>query len=271
MSQSLKYTEERITWIKPWTDHLFSFRLTRSTSFRFVPGQFARLGLSKEDPERPGEKKMVWRAYSIVSASYDEHLEFYSIVVPDGEFTSELAKFEVGDTVYVEKMNYGFLTLDRFEGGKDLWLLSTGTGLAPFISVLYEMETWERFERIVLVHSVREEKELAYQDTIEGFRTHEYFSEYAHKLRYIKTITREQPRPEKHRTEDPVLTERVTTALSNGNLEQAAGFSLDLERSRIMICGNPEMVDDTRHCLTERGFVVSRRGAPAHLAVENYW
>jgi ferredoxin--NADP+ reductase len=271
MVNPLKYTAEKITWIKPWTDHLFSFRLTRSPGFRFLPGQFARLGLEKQNPDNPNETKMVWRAYSIVSASYDEYLEFYSIVVPDGEFTSELAKFKLGDTVYVEKMNYGFLTLDRFEGGKDLWLLSTGTGLAPFISILYELETWEKFEKIVLVHSVREEKELAYQDTIEGFRKHEYFSEYAHKLHYIKTITREKPHSERHDSQDPVLSERITTALTNGNLEQAAGFSLDLERSRIMICGNPDMVDDTRHCLIDRGFAVSRRGTPAHMAVENYW
>ncbi|MEK9964122.1 MAG: FAD-binding oxidoreductase, partial [Betaproteobacteria bacterium] len=117
MSQADKYTAEKITELKGWTPHLFSFKLTRFSGYRFVPGQFARLGIKKEDGE------IVWRAYSIVSASYDEYLEFFSIVVPDGEFTTRLAKLEVGDEVLVEKMNYGFLTTSRFEQGKDLWML----------------------------------------------------------------------------------------------------------------------------------------------------
>jgi ferredoxin--NADP+ reductase len=126
-----KYTAEKILWIHPWAPNLFSFRLTRFKGFRFVPGQFARLGVKKPDPnnpKNPSGDKIAWRAYSIVSADYDEHLEFYSIVVPGGEFTSELSRLKVGDTVFVEKTNYGFLTLDRFEGGADLWMLSPAPG-----------------------------------------------------------------------------------------------------------------------------------------------
>jgi ferredoxin--NADP+ reductase len=259
-----KYTAETITWIKPWTDHLFSFRLTRSPTYRFIPGQFARLGVKKKDETQPDGYRIVWRAYSIVSASYDEFLEFYSIVVPGGEFTTELYSLKEGDTVFVEKMNYGFLTCDRFEGGKDLWLLSTGTGLAPFISILLEPSTWETYENVVLVHSVREAKELAYREFVETLPQHEYFGEFAaSKLKYVKIVTRENV--------EGCLSARITTALDDGSLEAAAGLKLDHERSRIMICGNPEMVDDTRKNLTEKGFAVSRRGAPAHMAVENYW
>ena len=257
MSQADKYTAEKITELKGWTPHLFSFKLTRFSGYRFVPGQFARLGIKKEDGE------IVWRAYSIVSASYDEHLEFFSIVVPDGEFTTRLAKLEVGDEVLVEKMNSGFLTPSRFEQGKDLWMLSTGTGVAPFISILQELETWEDYENIVLVYSVREEKELAYVDTIDGLKTHEYFGEFSHKLKFVPVVTRE--------TIAGALSERIPTLLESGELEREVGIKLDSERSRIMICGNPEMVEDTRNWFTERGYTVSRRSKPGHLALENLW
>lgn len=257
MSSPDKYTTETITGIRTWTPHLFSFKTTRFKGFRFIPGQFARLGL-------PGEGgKIVWRAYSIVSASYDEHLEFYSIVVPGGEFTSRLSTLKVGDPIFVEKMNYGFLTTARFEQGRDLWMLSTGTGLAPFISILMELDTWENYDKLILVHSVRETRELAYADTIEALRAHEIFGEYADKLIYVPIVTRE-----------PVegwLKERIPSLLSSGELETRVGVKLDNERSRIMICGNPEMVDDTRHWFIDRGYALSRRGAPGHLAVENLW
>jgi ferredoxin/flavodoxin---NADP+ reductase len=257
MPSSDKYTEETILDIKVWTDNLFTFKTTRYSGYRFIPGQFARLGVTKPD------SKVVWRPYSIVSANYDESLEFYSIVVPDGEFTSELSKLKIGDKLFVDKTNYGFLTTDRFENGKDLWMLSTGTGLAPFISILYDFSTWEQYENIILVHSVRHVEELAYQELIEGFKTHEFFSEFGHKLKYVKTVTREKVAG--------TLNARVTTLIENGGLEAELGLPLDLDRSRVMICGNPEMVDQTRVLLQNKGMTVSRRGQPGHLAVENYW
>jgi ferredoxin--NADP+ reductase len=261
-----RYTAERIQWIHPWAPNLFSFKLSRYAGFRFTPGQFARLGISKPDPDNPKSpsgSRIVWRAYSIVSASYAEHLEFYSIVVPGGDFTSELSRLKVGDTVFVEKMNYGFLTCDRFEKGKDLWLLATGTGLAPFISILWEPRTWDDYETLILVHSVRYPNELAYQEVIEGFRNHELFRPRAHKLRYVRVVTR---------TELPgVLTQRIPALIDNGKLETYVNLKFDRERSRVMICGNPEMVTDTRKRLTARGLATSRRGIPGQLAVENYW
>jgi ferredoxin--NADP+ reductase len=261
-----KYTAEKILWIHPWAPNLFSFKLTRYSGFRFVPGQFARLGVKKPDPnnpKNPSGEKIAWRAYSIVSADYDEHLEFYSIVVPGGEFTSELARLKVGDTVFVEKTNYGFLTLDRFEGGADLWMLSTGTGLAPFVSMLWDPRTWEQYENLIVVHSVRYPNELAYADTIEAFRGHELFAPMARKLRYVQAVTRAAV--------PGALDKRIPAAIADGSLEAQVGLPFDHDRSRILICGNPEMVDDTRKLLAGRGYTTSRRGAPGHLAVENYW
>jgi len=258
MSSTDKYTVETITDVRPWTDSLFSFRTTRDRGYRFVPGQFARLGV-----KGAAEGSIVWRAYSIASAAHDEHLEFFSVVVPNGQFTSRLSKLKEGDQIYVERKSYGFLTTDRFQAGKDLWMLATGTGLAPFLSILHDFATWEHYDNLLLVQSVRTQQELAYEDLIRGFEGSEYYGEFAHKLRYARIVTRE-PVP-------GTLRDRVTKLLSNGVLEENLGVKLDHDRSRIMLCGNPEMVEDSRKILTERGYRMSRRGEPGHLAVENYW
>lgn len=199
----------------------------------------------------------------MVSSPFDEFLEFYSIVVPGGEFTSELVRLRVGDTLLVDKQSHGFLTLSRFEGGKDLWLLSTGTGIAPFLSILQDPQAWETFEHIVLAHSVRQAKELAYRALIESFGQHEIFQEHAHKLAYLPIVTREAL---------PGLPcQRLTELITSGGLETYAQLSLDLDKSRIMLCGNPEMVDDTRQALKAKGFRTARQSTPGQIAVENYW
>lgn len=257
MSSPDKFTSETLTHLRPWTESLFSFRTTRDRGYRFVPGQFARLGV------RGGDGEVVWRAYSIASSPYDEHLEFFSVVVPGGAFTSRLSRLAEGDEILVERKSYGFLTTDRFEAGRDLWMLATGTGLAPFLSILHDLATWESYDNLVLVQSVRTQSELAYEDLIRGFETSEYYGEFAHKLRYARIVTRE-PVP-------GTLRDRVTKLLANGVLEENIGLRLDHDRSRIMLCGNPQMVEDSRALLLERGFRLSRRGEPGHLAVENYW
>ena len=150
-----KFTRQTLVDIQPLTPSLFTFRTTRNAGFRFRAGQFARLGVTKADGST------VWRAYSMVSSPFDDFLEFFSIVVPGGEFTSELSRLEVGDTLLVDRQAFGYLTLDRFVDGRDLWLLSTGTGVAPFLSILQDFEVWEKFQRIILVYSVREARELA--------------------------------------------------------------------------------------------------------------
>ncbi len=258
MIKENKYTLEKITYVKQWTDHLFSFRITRDAGFKFIPGQFARLGVKKEDDT------FVWRPYSIVSADYDEELEFYSIIVPDGEFTQRIKDIKIDDDIYIDKTNYGLLTTDRFENGKDLWFLSTGTGLAPFISILYDFSIWEQYDKVILVHCAREAEELTYQETINSFFNHEYYGELVKdKLVYVKILTRD--------TKDGDLYGRITTLIENGELEKYVNVPLTISDSRIMICGNPQMVDDTRKLLATKGLTISKRANPGNMAVENYW
>ena len=252
-----KFTRQTLLDVQPLTPSLFSLRTTRDPGFRFRSGQFARLGVTKADGS------VVWRAYSMVSSPYDEYLDFFSIVVPGGEFTSELSRLSEGDNLLIDRQAFGFLTLDRFVDGRDLWLLATGTGIAPFVSILQDFEAWERFDSIKLVYSVREAKELAYLDLIAGLEQREYLAHYAGKLQFIPVVTRE-PHP-------GVLTERITTLIENGELEQAAGLALTPEHSRVMLCGNPQMIDDTRQVLKQRGLNLSLSRRPGQVAVENYW
>lgn len=252
-----KFTRQTLLEVNPLTPSLFTLRTTRDRGFRFRAGQFTKLGVTKADGST------VWRAYSVVSSPYDEFLEFFSIVVPGGEFTSELSRLKVGDTLMVERQAYGYLTLDRFIDGRDLWLLATGTGVAPFLSILQDFEVWEKFERIVLVYSAREARELAYQDLIADLGQREYLAEHAHKLTYVPIVTREQV--------PGALNGRITTLIENGELERAAGVELSPEHSRVMLCGNPQMIDDTRKLLKERNLQLSLTRRPGQVAVENYW
>lgn len=252
-----KFTRQTLLDVQPLTPSLFSLRTTRDPGFRFRSGQFARLGVTKADGS------VVWRAYSMVSSPFDEHLDFFSIVVPGGEFTSELSRLKEGDSLLVDRQAFGFLTLDRFADGRDLWLLATGTGIAPFVSILQDFEAWERFESIKLVYSVREAKELAYLDLIAGLEQRDYLAEYAGKLQFIPVVTREQ--------HPGALNGRITTLIENGELERAAGLALTPEHSRVMLCGNPQMIDDTRQVLKQRGLNLSLSRRPGQVAVENYW
>jgi len=252
-----KFTAQTLLDVHPLTPSLFTLRTTRDAGFRFRAGQFARLGVKKADGNR------VWRAYSMVSSPFDEFLEFFSIVVPGGEFTSELSRLRPGDTLLVERQAFGYLTLDRFVDGRDLWLLSTGTGVAPFLSILQDFEVWERFERIILVYSVREARELAYLDLIEQLAQRDYLAEHAHKLRFIPTVTRE--------VHPGALNGRITTLIESGELEREAGLGLTAEHSRVMLCGNPQMIDDTRALLKKRHMNLSLTRRPGQVAVENYW
>ncbi|MDD0976083.1 ferredoxin--NADP reductase [Pseudomonas fontis] len=252
-----KYTRQTLLDVQPLTPNLFSLRTTRDAGFRFRAGQFARLGVTKADGS------VVWRAYSMVSSPFDEHLDFYSIVVPGGEFTSELSRLREGDSLLIDRQAFGYLTLDRFVDGRDLWLLATGTGIAPFLSILQDFEAWERFDSIKLVYSVREAKELAYQELIAGLELRDYLADYAGKLQFIPVVTREQ--------HPGALNGRITTLIENGELERAAGLALTPEHSRVMLCGNPQMIDDTRQVLKQRDLQLSLSRRPGQVAIENYW
>ena len=252
-----KFTRQTLLDVQPLTPSLFSLRVTRDAGFRFRAGQFARLGVTKADGS------VVWRAYSMVSSPFDEYLDFFSIVVPGGEFTSELSRLREGDSLLIDRQAFGYMTLDRFVDGRDLWLLATGTGIAPFLSILQDFEAWERFDSIKLVYSVREARELAYQDVIAGLEQRDYLTEYAGKLQFIPVVTREQ--------HPGALNGRITALIENGELERAAGLALSPEHSRVMICGNPQMIDDTRQVLKARDLQLSLSRRPGQVAVENYW
>ena len=252
-----KFTRQRITDLHTWTPSLFSFRCTRDAGFRFTAGQFARLGVRKANGS------IVWRGYSMVSSPFDEFLEFFSIVVPGGEFTSQLSQLTVGDEILIEKQAHGFLILDRFVDGESLWLLSTGTGVAPFLSMLQDFEIWRRFERIVLVYSVRYAAELAYKDLLNEVLTREYVAEYAHKFTFVPVVTREDVAG--------CLGVRITDLLISGGLEKHVGLSMTAQSSRVMLCGNPEMVEDCRVLLQKRDMQLSLTRKPGAVAVENYW
>ncbi|PYC22027.1 ferredoxin--NADP(+) reductase [Aquipseudomonas alcaligenes] len=252
-----KFTRQTLTAVRSWSPSLFSLRCTRDAGFRFRAGQFVRLGVRK------ASGCIVWRAYSVVSAPHDDYLEFFSIVVPGGEFTSELSRLRAGDELLVEKQATGFLTLDRFADGRDLWLIGTGTGLAPFLSILQDLEAWQRFERIVLVYSARGRGELAYQELIAELPQREWLEGAGHKLRYIPVVTRERVAGALHA--------RITSLIENGELERAAGLALEPEHSRIMLCGNPQMIEDTRAVLKARNLNLALTRRPGQVAVENYW
>ncbi|MDR2251166.1 ferredoxin--NADP reductase [Acinetobacter sp.] len=249
-----KFSVEKVLSVHRWTPTLFSFTMTRPSHFKFTAGQFARIGLKVGD-------ELVVRAYSVVSSPFDETLEFFSIVVPDGAFTSNLQHLKVGDELYLEKIPYGYLTLARYQQPlpHDLWLLATGTGLAPFLSMLQDFETWSNYQKINLVYSVRTADELAYVDRIQEIA--ETFGEGHNGFKFIPIITRDSSAP---------LHERLPVLIESGELEKAAGLQLNFATSHIMLCGNPQMVDDTKEALKRRGLTMNRRGE-GNIAVENYW
>lgn len=249
-----KFSLEKVLSVHRWTDTLFSFTMTRPSHFKFTAGQFARIGLKVGDD-------LVVRAYSVVSSPFDETLEFFSIVVPDGAFTSNLQHLQVGDELYLEKIPYGFLTLTRYQLPlpQDLWLLATGTGLAPFISMLQDFDTWTKYQNINLVYSVRTASELAYVERIQEIA--ESFGEGHTGFKFIPIITRDP---------NVALHDRLPVLIENGELETYAGLNFNVESSHIMLCGNPQMVEDTKEALKARGLIMNRRGE-GNIAVENYW
>jgi ferredoxin--NADP+ reductase len=270
MTSPEKYTSETLLSSKRWTEQLFSFRLSRATGFRFAAGQFARLGLDADE----GQSEQIWRTYSVVSAANADYLEFFSVVVPGGQFTERLVTRPLGSTVLVEKAPYGFLTTERFLPGESLWMISTGTGLAPFISMLFEKSLWQDYQHLVLVHSVRHASELAYQDEIESVTKLACEEGRRARLHYLPVVTRQQPDAAANAASNlhpEALRARIPTLIDNGELELAAGVALDPARARALLCGNPEMVTTVRQQLSARGFVPPRRGQPGNLTVENYW
>ena len=255
-----KATAQRIIGIRRWTDKLFSVRVTRDAAFRFEPGQWVRLGIPSGSG-LPGS--VIWRPYSMVNATYDDYLEFLSILVPEGAFSTRLARAVVGDTLFVEKQVFGYLTTSRFVGGRHLWLLASGTGVAPFISILRDPDCWQRFEERVLVYSVREAAELTYGDELSALNEAEWLGAGHRRLRFVPVVTREEV--------PGTLHERLPKLIGSGALEAAAGLPLTAADSRLLVCGNPAMLDDVRDALIARELRMDRSANPGHFATENYW
>lgn len=235
--------KERVLSVRHWTDTQFTFTTTREAGFRFTNGQFVMVGLSL------GARPLL-RAYSIASANHEEHLEFLSIKVADGPLTSRLQHIQAGDEILVSRKPTGTLLLDDLKAGRRLYLLSTGTGAAPFLSLIKDPEVYERFERVVFVHGVRWLKESAVARTqIALLRDHEFLAEQVRaKLSYYPSVTRE-----------PHINQgRLTTLIDSGKLFADLGVPLlDPAEDRVMVCGSPAMLADTRRVLDARGFAIS--------------
>ncbi|NEN76333.1 ferredoxin--NADP reductase [Pelistega sp. NLN82] len=256
MSTEQRYTKETITDIRYWVDNkLFSIKTTRSPEFQFKPGQFARLGL----PEQENGEPTLWRGFSMVNPVDSTDLEFYAVVVPDGQFSPRLAALSIGDSLYIDKTPVGFLTLDNFpNGGKTLWLLATGTGLSAYLSIIHDATTWERFDQVVLCHGVRYINELSYQETIAQWK-----SQWGDRFIYLPLPTRE---PHAHYPQ-----KRLTHLIEHDELAKLAGVDLNPATDCVMLCGNPDMLTEARKILSEKGFAAGRRGNIGNLAVEKYW
>jgi ferredoxin--NADP+ reductase len=246
---------ERVLDVRHWNDSLFSFRTTRDASLRFENGHFVMLGL-------PVNGKPLLRAYSIASANYEDHLEFFSIKVHDGPLTSRLQHLKPGDDIIISRKPTGTLLVHDLLPGKNLYLLSTGTGLAPFLSIIRDPYTYERFEKIVLVHGVRQVADLAYHDYLtHELPNHELLGEQVRKqLIYYPTATREPFR----------YNGRLTELINSGKPVSDIGLhAFTPDDDRAMLCGSPSMLADTRALLDARGFVASPHiGTPGHYVFE---
>lgn len=253
------YTVEDVLWVRRWTDRLFSFALTRPASFRFRSGEFVMVGM----PALPGEKKPVLRAYSIASPHFAEQLEFFSIIVDDGPLTSRLQHIQPGDPVLLGRKPTGTLVLDALKPGRRLFLIGTGTGLAPWLSVARDPETYERFERVIVTHTVRNEADLAYRELFEReiFDDELVGEEARTKLSYYPTVTREAF---KHPGR---ITERILSGACFSDLGLDCKV-FDPQQDRVMLCGSMAMIKETAAILESQGLVEGSNAEPGDFVLE---
>lgn len=270
----------KVIEVTRWAPTLLSFKVTRPDGFKFTAGQFVRLGIHGKDLQyfaQNYETKLitsetqdkpidldgyVFRAYSVASSPYDEFIEFFSVVIPHGEFTSKVNHIQVGDSLLLNTTPFGYLTLARYQLPlpNDLWLLATGTGLAPFLSILKTIEVWQQYQRIILVYSARTSQELAYQAEIGSIKS--IYGDNGAAFVFLPIVTRE--------ADYAGQKARIPNLIVSGKLTQLVGQKLDKERSHVMLCGNPQMVEDTKEALKSLGLTMNRRGE-GNIAVENYW
>ena len=270
----------KVIEVTRWAPTLLSFKVTRPDGFKFTAGQFVRLGIHGKDLQyfaQNHETKLiisetqgqpidldgyVFRAYSVASSPYDEFIEFFSVVIPQGEFTSKVNHIQVGDSLLLNTTPFGYLTLARYQLPlrNDLWLLATGTGLAPFLSILKTIDVWQQYQRIILVYSARTSQELAYQAQISSIKS--IYGDNGAAFVFLPIVTREADYAGEKA--------RIPNLILSGKLTELVGQKLDKERSHVMLCGNPQMVEDTKEALKSIGLTMNRRGE-GNIAVENYW
>lgn len=247
---------EKVLSVEHYTDRLFSFSISRPPSFRFRSGEFVMIGLHPE-----GAKKPIMRAYSIASPSWDEKLDFYSIKVADGPLTSHLQKIKAGDDIILAKKSVGTLVLDALLPGKRLYMFSTGTGIAPFASLIRDPDTYERYEQVILTHTCRQKAELSYGlRMVEGLKEDPLVGEMiGDKLLHVTSLTRE---------EYP-MRGRITTLLQSGELFEKSGVPpLNPVEDRVMICGSMDMINDTKAIVETFGLTEGSNSKPAEFVVE---
>lgn len=248
------FNEETVTSVHHWTDNLFSFTCTRDPGLRFLNGQFTMIGLKVDG-------KPLLRAYSMASANYEEELQFFSIKVQNGPLTSRLQHLKVGDKILVGRKPTGTLVQDSLLPGKRLYLLSTGTGLAPFLSVVKDPEAYDRFEKVILIHGTRTVAELAYDEYLTKTLPDDEIlgEEVKAKLVYYPTVTREPFRNQG----------RITDLITSGKLFSDLGMPvMSPEEDRLMLCGSPQMLKDVVDLLESRGFSEGSQSAPGHYVIE---
>jgi len=244
----------RVIENRHWSETLFSLRVelpTGAPRLRFEAGQFVKLALDVN-----GER--VGRPFSFVNPPADPVLEFYGVIVPEGRLSPRLARLAAGDTLQLSPGPAGFLVLSEVPDAETLWLLATGTGLAPFVSILADETVWRRYRQVVLVHAVRQARERSYRERIEALA-----GARSGRLRYVSFVSRE-------RAAD-ALAGRIPDAIRDGRLEASAGRELSAQTSQVMLCGNPEMVRDTIETLKQRGMRKHRRRTPGQITAENFW
>lgn len=245
-----KWIEGKVAGVRRWNDRLYSLQVDAAVA-PFEAGQFTKLALDLDGVT-------VERPYSFVNAPDEGLLEFYFIVVPDGPLTHALVALQPGSDIRVLARNAGFLTLSEVPDADNLWLLSTGTGIGPFLSILKTETPWRRFRQVVLVHAVRFADELSYGDTIQRIAQN-----HPEQFRYVSFVSREDTAH--------ALRARIPEAIVDGRLEAKAGAALSAEKSQVMLCGNPAMVRDTTEVLLARGMKKNRRRDPGQITAETYW
>jgi len=245
-----KWIKGEVVSVKHWTESLYSIRIA-APEVKFIAGQYTKIALSIDN-------KLVARPYSFVNSPNDEFLEFYSVSVPNGPLSSALQKLKNGDQINVGPNGNGFLILNEIPEVENIWMLATGTGIGPYLSILKTAESWTKFKKVVLVHAVRYTKELTYQKVINELK-----DKYGERLKYITYVSREDS--------PNSLKGRIPNSIANGVLQKKAGVAISQEDSHIMLCGNPEMVKDTTIQLKNIGLKKHRRSSPGHITTENYW